>query len=420
MITESVLHNGVKFICDTVENTLTCSVGFFFSNGSRDETVSTYGFAHFLEHMLFKGTTNRSAYDIAREIDCVGGSINAFTDKEITCYYCTVPAVYAELAVEVLSDMISHPTLSEDDITKEKIVVVNEMRASEDSPEERSYQYYLNKLWQYHPLSRKIAGEIAEVENITPGNLREFYETVYRSDGLTVVIAGNINCQKIISVMQKSLTDLNFGVKRFIRNPPERFVSRDYMPSKYQQAQIYLGTVLNSTIRDMERFYCFLVFSTAFGESISSRLFQHIREDLGLCYSVESFRTYYSDTWLWTIYASAIPGLVPQLLESLNVELNKLCNQPLSSKEVNDAINYIAGGMVFAQEDMEIRMKRLVNQQQIFGKVINFKEAIKIVRSISHLDVAGLSNDILQEGQFNLLSYGIKKTKQIQRLSFDW
>ena len=110
--------------------------------------------------MLFKGTSNRSAYDIAREIDRVGGSINAFTDKEITCYYCTLPAAHAELAVEVLSDMISHPTLSEDDITKEKIVVVNEMRASEDSPEELSYQYYLNKLWQSHPLSRKIAGPL--------------------------------------------------------------------------------------------------------------------------------------------------------------------------------------------------------------------------------------------------------------------
>ena len=181
------------------------------------------------------------------------------------------------------------------------------------------------------------------------------------------------------------------------RERPTCYGSREYTRGHYQQAQVYLGVTLDPTF-DLDTYLALVLLSTAFGESMSSRLFQHIREDQGLCYSVESFRSHYSDIWGWGIYANAMPELAPRLLAALNQELQRLADEPLTGREVDAAISHITGSMVFAKEDMETRMKRLAGQYQMFGRVIEMDQSARMLRSVTAQDVAALTDEWYSRG----------------------
>ena len=202
------------------------------------------------------------------------------------------------------------------------------------------------------------------------------------------------------------------------RDRPHRFVTRQFVRDRYHQAQIYVGNTLEPA-SDLAAYFALVLLSTAFGESMSSRLFQRIREDRGLCYSVGSFRTYYSDTWSWAIYANAMPDLVPQLLGALNHELHDLVDRPLSEQEVGDAVSHITGSMVFAKEDMESRMKRLASQYQMFGRTFEMAESARLLRQVAAADVAALSARLMQPGHFNLLSYGTRNMNGMRDVPFE-
>ena len=419
MIEQGTLDNGVTLLCDPVATTETCAIGFWYPHGSRDEDAHERGYSHFLEHMLFKGTARRSALDIALEVDRVGGSINAFTDHETTCYYCVLPAAHAALALDILCDMVSSATLAEEEIAKEKVVVINEIRAAEDSPDEKGYQLFVDGLWRSHPLAAKVAGEEEDVDRIQPDQLAAFYRQHYHPANLTVAAAGALDSDQVGRALTTHLAANGSSPSTLARDRPHRFVTRQFVCDRYHQAQIYLGNTLEPGI-DLAAYFALVLLSTAFGESMSSRLFQRIREDRGLCYSVGSFRTYYSDTWSWVIYANAMPDLVPQLLGALNRELHDLADQPLSEEEVRDAVSHITGSMVFAKEDMESRMKRLASQYQMFGRTFEMAESARLLRQVAAADVAALSARLMQPGRFNLLSYGTRNMNGMRDVPFDW
>lgn len=419
MIEQGTLANGVTLLGEPVATTATCSIGFWYPTGSRDELAHQRGCAHFLEHMLFKGTERRSALDIALQVDRVGGSINAFTDKETTCFYCTLPADHAPLALDILCDMVTAAALAEAEIAKEKVVVSNEIRAAEDTPDERGYQLFLEGLWRSHPLAARVAGTVAEVERIAPPVLAAFYRSRCHPRHLTVAAAGALDYDALARTLSERLPAAGGAEDAPPREPPQRFAARDYTGGHHQQTQVYLGATLEPAA-DLETYLALVVLSTAFGESMSSRLFQHLREDQGLCYAVESFRSHYSDVWGWGIYANAMPDLAARLLEALNRELRRLADEPLSDCEVDAAISHITGSMVFAKEDMETRMKRLAAQYQMFGRVIEMDHAASLLRSVSAREVAALSCRLLQPGGFNLLAYGTGNVNDLRRVPFDW
>ena len=419
MIEQGTLANGVTLLCEPVATTATCSIGFWYPSGSRDECSAERGYAHFLEHMLFKGTARRTALDIALQVDRVGGSINAFTDKETTCFYCTLPADHTELALDILCDMVSHATLAEEEIVKEKVVVSNEIRAAEDSPDEQGYQLYLEGLWRSHPLAARVAGVVADVERIEATNLATFYRSRYHPRHLIVAAAGALDFDRVAHALSQNLAPDGKAAPSMSRQRPTCYVSREYTRGHYQQAQVYLGTTLEPGA-DLDTYLALVLLSTAFGESMSSRLFQHIREDRGLCYSVESFRSHYSDIWAWGIYANAMPELAARLLTALNEELHRLADEPLTGREVDAAISHITGSMVFAKEDMETRMKRLAGQYQMFGRVIEMDQSAGLLRSVTARDVAALTERLIRPGQFNLLAYGTRNMNDLRRVPFDW
>jgi len=404
------LKNGSNAILETVENTDVVSIGFWFRHGSRDETENEQGFAHFLEHMLFKGTEKRSTFQIAQDIDRVGGFLNAFTEKELTSLYCTLPREHLELAVDVISDMVDNSVLNSKEIDKEKLVVINEIKSIEDNPEERAYEFYLETMWKDHSLSRRIAGESNNIRKIDRENLYAFYRKRFVPSNSVVTVAGKVNPEAVFDLLEKYQNNSTSFQFEQLRTPPVNERAWKFKKNNFQQVHIYTG-LSNPPPHKLEDYYKILVFSTLFGESMSSRLFQQLREKEGLCYSVFSFRTYYSDINLWSIYANTVPDLASRVIKSINHELKRLQSELPSEKEVADARGQLRGNLILSREDMESRMKRLLRQYIITGNVLEYEESLSLLKKVTAADVQGIVTQLIKPDRFNMLVYGNKRLK---------
>jgi predicted Zn-dependent peptidase len=420
LIRTARLDSRAQVILEPVRHTDVVSVGLWNVRGSRDEARQEAGFSHFLEHMLFKGTERRSAFQIAREVERVGGFLNAFTEKEVVCLYCTLPAEDLELAVDVLCDMYFHSTLDPREIQKEKAVVINEIQTAEDNPEEKAHQLYLEGLWDAHELSRKITGEADEVSAIERGPLERFYRERFASEPTVVTASGRLEAEKLLESLNR-----RFPTSRSSptvpaepgRRRPERKRSWELKKDKFEQVQVYTGISYPSARRAAD-YYQDLVFNTLFGESMSSRLFQRLREDKGLCYAVYSFRSYFTDASLWTIYASTTPATLPALLDGLEGELGRLRGEPPTLKEVEDAKSQIRGGMILAKEDMENRMKRLFRMHYLTDRVLEPEESMALLAEVSREEVVRLVDQLIRAEAFNLLAYGSRGVRKLALQAF--
>ena len=419
MIQSIQLASGARIILDTVENTDVASIGFWQLSGSRDEGDSEAGYTHFLEHMLFKGTAKRNAYQIAQAVERVGGYLNAFTEKEVTCFYCTLPGDSIDLAVDVLTDMYFSSLLEQEELQKEKAVIVNEIKTIEDNPEEKGQQIYLENLWNGHPLSRKITGEVEQVEGIDKNRLLAFYRERFTPPTTVITASGKIDADRLIALLSPTFNENRRGRAPLSRDLPAARLQWQAIPDKFEQVHLYTGTSYPSTT-EIEEYYSDLVFNTLFGESMSSRLFQRLREDRGLCYSVSSFRTYFTDVSLWTIYANTIPSLLPDLVDAINEELARLHREPPTEREIQDAKSQLMGNMILAREDMENRMKRLFRQVHLTGKAVEYETSLELLGRIGRNDILSIIEKRIHPDNFNLLAYGSRKIKSLHLRSYDF
>jgi predicted Zn-dependent peptidase len=420
LILTARLDSRAQVILESVRHTDVVSVGLWNIRGSRDETAAQAGFSHFLEHMLFKGTERRNAFQIAREVERVGGFLNAFTEKEVLCCYCTLPAEDLELAVDVLADMYFHSVLDPREIEKEKAVVINEIQTAEDNPEEKAHQLYLQGLWNGHELSRKITGESAEVAAIGREPLLSFYRERFSGEHTVVTVSGHLEPQALLEKLNRRFPSRQAwqgppGVPQ--RRPPERRRSWELKRDKFEQVQVYAGLSYPSARRAAD-YYQDLVFNTLFGESMSSRLFQDLREDKGLCYTVYSFRSYFTDISLWTIYASTTPATLPALLDGLQAELARLRSEPPTALEVEDAKSQIRGGLILAKEDMENRMKRLFRMHYLTDRVVEPEQSMAMLEQVGREQVLQLVDDLIRAEAFNLLAYGSRGVRRLALPAF--
>lgn len=419
MIQAARLDSGSPVLLESVEHTEVFSIGLWQVHGSRDEGRLESGFTHFLEHMLFKGTRRRSALQIAQDVERVGGYINAFTEKEVTCFYCTLPAESAELAIDVLADMYFDSMLDPGEIEKEKSVVINEIQTIEDNPEEKGHQMYLEGLWNGHALSRKITGECAEVQAISSTALEPFYRLRFVPADTVVTAAGSLAAQRVLEQLNRAFPARGGTPAPNPRVAPARVCSWRLQEDKFEQVHLYTGIGFQNS-RAPRDYFKELVFNTLFGESMSSRLFQHLREDQGLCYSVYSFRSYFTDAALWTIYANTAPQSLSALLEALNEELAGLRGTPPSEAEIENAKSQIRGGMILAKEDMENRMKRLFRQYYLTDRVSEHEESLALLAGIGREEVLGFIEEHILPDRFNLLAYGTKGIGKLGRRSFSF
>ena len=413
MIRTEKLACGADLLLEPVDRTDTLCIGFWFRIGSRDEGEGERGYSHFLEHMLFKGTRRRTALRIAQDIDRVGGFLNAFTEKEFTCIFAVLPKEHMELAFDLLGDMSAGSLLDEAELEKEKAVIVNEILSVEDSPEEKGHETYLRLLWGDHPLARRITGEVEEVQAIRRGGLEAFYRARFTAGNAIVAVAGNFDPGRARELAEAALAGCRGAPAPAARSPPGISRFTEFVADRFNQVQIYTGScyhlhhatghLLKS---DIMHYYTSLVFSTALGESMSSRLFQRLREELGLCYSIYTFRSFFDDVGQLTIYSNATPDRTKPLLTALDAELARLKSVPLSPAEIEDAKSHLKGSMILSREDMESRMKRLVRQFTMIERAYEFEESVRMIDEVGPRQIEDFVSAYLRRELFSTLAFG--------------
>ncbi|MBA7652123.1 putative zinc protease [subsurface metagenome] len=313
--------------------------------------------------------------------------------------------------------MLTNSLLDPQEIEKEKLVIRNELNLIEDNADDKGHELYLKQMWNGHPLSRRITGESSQIKEITAAGLQDFYKERFGLSNMVITAAGKINSEVILSRLQKVLKRDRTCRFHTLRKPPQRIRSWKIISGKFEQVHLFSG-LCYALSGEIKEYFNELVFSTLFGESMSSRLFQRLREAEGLCYAVSTFRSYYSDTALWTIYANVVPESVSRLLDSLETELRRLLLEPPGRAEVGDAKSQLKGNFTLAKEDMENRMKRLLRQYVLTGQVLEHPETMSLLAAVSVEDVMSVIERLIKPENFNLLAYGNKKLKSLKKKKY--
>jgi predicted Zn-dependent peptidase len=395
--------SGLRVVTERMPGVRSVSVGFWVLAGSRDERPRISGASHFLEHLLFKGTHRRSARDIAEAFDTIGGDLNAFTAKEFTCYYARVLDRDTELAVDHLTDMVEHSLLRAADIDAERQVILEEINMHEDTPEDLVHDLFTEALWPNHPLGRPVLGTHETIAAATRPSVHRFYRRHYVPGHLVVAAAGNVRHDDVV----RMVTDRMETGRRLRAGQPSvwnlRAPAKAPRPSgadlikrrKTEQAHIALGT--NGLSRtDPDRF-AFLVVNTALGGGMSSRLFQEIREQRGLAYSVYSYHGQYTEAGVFTAYAGTTPARAQEVVGLLRRELAAMRDGSLTPEEFDRAKAHVKGSTVLSLEDPGGRMSRLGKSEIAHGEILTLNEVLRRIQHVSLEDARRVAERVLSQ-----------------------
>lgn len=398
------LANGVHVITEPIASSHTAAIGFWFSCGSRSETAEYRGAAHFCEHMLFKGSRTRSAFDIALSFDRMGSNANAFTEHEHVCLHCSVPAFQAENALELLCDMCENSLFESAELEKERSVIQSEIKASADDPEEAALDAVAAVVWQNNSLAAPIAGSVSDVKKLTREALYEWYESFFKKGSLTVCAAGNIDPDIFYSRLKK------LGIRKktvlpFSYTVPEWKSGMRFLRSVFQQEQIFVLYPLPYPL-NITDFYCLTVLNALIGDTMSSRLFQSLREKGGYCYSVYSFFSLYTDCGCWCAYASSPKKNAVRAVEIIKRELDLLLTGGLSDDEITAAKEHVCGEEIINAEDTEQRMKRLARSAFAGFEQHTSEQAVHAVRALTKEQLLLFLQRLLRKADEAVIVYG--------------
>jgi predicted Zn-dependent peptidase len=368
--------------------------------GSRHETPALAGTSHFLEHLLFKGTSRRSALDIASEMDAVGGEFNAFTEKEHTCFYATVLDRDVALAIDIVTDVVLDATVTAEDVHIERGVVLEEIAMRDDDPADLVHDEFATALFGDVPLGRPILGTAGSIQALSRRQVHGYYQRRYTPDSMVVAAAGNVEHAEIVRLVRHAFAgrlDESHGARppRPSANgslpPPKRAAS--VRPDATEQANMVLGC--HGLSRHDPRRFAVGVLSAALGGGMSSRLFQRVREERGLAYSVYSFTAGYVDAGIFGVYAGCQPGKTEEVLALVLAELDAAARGGLADEEVERGKAQLRGATVLGLEDATSRMTRIGKSETIYGEVIGVDELLARIDAVTPADVAALAGDLL-------------------------
>jgi predicted Zn-dependent peptidase len=389
------------------------SIGVWLARGSRHEPVEQSGIAHFVEHMLFKGTSTRTAEDIAQTIDSIGGQMDAFTAKEYASYYIKVLDEHLPLAVDVLSDIVMRPALSPEDIQREKKVVLEEIKMVEDTPDDLVHELFTERFWRNHPLGRPILGTRETVESLDAEGLRRYFSGAYASPNLIIVAVGNVEHQQVRDLLWRYFEGLPSSSEPVVDKPP-RVVPDVLIRSKeLEQTHVCLGT--NGYRQDHADRYASYVLNTVLGGSMSSRLFQNVREKRGLAYAVFSGLSAYRDAGSVTIYAGCANNAVSELVDVVIAELRRLKEEALPEAELRRAKDHLKGSLMLNLESTSSRMSHLARQEIYFDRQFGLDETLAGVERVSSDDVQRVSRDLFTDGSLAATVLGAVDGLQLPR-----
>ncbi len=392
------LPGGLRVLTETMPGVLSATLGIWVDVGSRDETPAVAGSSHFLEHLLFKGTTSRSALEIATSMDAVGGEMNAFTAKEHTCFYANVLASDLPLAVGLLADLVTDATNTAADLESERTVVLEEIAMRDDEPADAVHDLFSETLFGDTPLGRSVLGTVESIEGLTRGDVDGWYRQRYAMPSMVVTAAGRVDHQQVLDLVTAAFGDRLAGAGRpaplRLGDPgadrPAR--STGLISRRTEQTHLLLGAP--GLGRLDERRYAAAVLDAAVGGGMSSRLFQEIREKRGLVYSVGSSLTHYAGGGAFSVYAGCSKKRVPEVLRLIRAGLDGVAAEGLTSEEVVRARGQLKGGMVLGLEDTGSRMSRLGKSELSYGEYLPVREVLARLDAVEEQQVREVAAEL--------------------------
>jgi predicted Zn-dependent peptidase len=401
---KTVLANGVRLVSQHMPHTRSVSMGVWVNVGARDEADPENGLSHFIEHMIFKGTAKRSAFQIAKEFDAIGGHTNAFTTMEHTCYHAKVLDSQVETMVDILSDIFLNSIFDPREVERERPVILQEIGMVEDSPDE--YIHYLagHHFWGDHPLGRSILGTRETIASFGSDAIRRFFHRLYQPERIVIAAAGNIDHWRLEDLVGPAFASVRPGNGFPQRVAPSSRCRVDIHPRDLEQVHICLGTAGLSMV-DPRR-YAFSLLNTILGGNMSSRLFQEVREKRGLAYAVYSFITAHVDTGMFGVYLAVSPEQALEAVELVTAELLKLTREPVDAAELKGAVEYTKGSLLLASESADTQMVRAAQNEIHFGADIPLATVIDRIESATREDLLQLANDLFRRDRMVLTLLG--------------
>lgn len=392
MFQKTVLDNGIRLVTEKLPSR-TVSVGVWVDVGSRDEHSEDNGCAHFAEHMFFKGTPQRSPQQIARELDILGGMSNAFTSQENTCFYATVLDDQVARITDLLADIFLNSSLAEDEIVRERDVILQEISMVEDTPDDQVHEVFSGLLWGDHPLGQTVLGSREVVGTMDRQHIEKFVSGHYGPDRVLIAASGNLDHAAFCADWQEKFREAptrKSGVAR--RIPDQQDDSRQVITKPLEQVHMVLGTY-GLAVAAEQRLTIYLL-NVLLGGNMSSRLFQEIREKRGLAYSVYSYLASFSDSGHLGIYLGVEARTINKALALTGIELGRLAHESVSPAELENAKDYAKAGIILAAENMEARMNRLARNELYFGRYIPFEEIVEEINRVQAEDLRALAEQL--------------------------
>ena len=402
-VSRTVLPGGLRVITESLPAVRSVAFGIWAGVGSRDEDLAHAGATHYLEHLLFKGTSRRSALDISAEMDAVGGELNAFTAKEYTCYYARVLDADLPLAIDVLADMVTSSLIEEKEVDAERGVILEEIAMNDDDPSDTVHEAFAAQLFGDSPMGRPILGSVDSINSITRLQISEHYAARYKPENLVVAAAGSLEHEQVVELTRAAFGSALSGSAQPL--PPRllapstaeaatgagiRLVSRGI-----EQANLVLGC--GGLSRTDERRFALGVLNAALGGGMSSRLFQEVREKRGLAYSVYSFSSQHADSGIWGVYAGCLPAKADEVLSICRDEIAKAISGGLTDDELDRGKGQLRGSIVLGLEDPSSRMSRLGKAELVYPRLEPVDEILAAIDAVTHDDVREVAASVLAQ-----------------------
>ena len=401
---KTVLDNGIRVVTKQVPQARSVAMGVWVNVGARDERAGEGGLSHFIEHMIFKGTKKRTALQIAKEFDAIGAQCNAFTSKELTCYYAKVMDTHVDTMLDLLSDIFLNSLFDPAEVERERQVILQEIRLLEDTPDEHIHVLLAQAVWGNHPLGRSILGTPQTVTRFDSNAIKEYFSRAYQPERIVISAAGNLEHMSFVQSIARAFEVVRKGDNFPGRAKPTMNWIATTHPKDLEQVHICLGTKGIHTT-DPRRHACALL-NVILGGNMSSRLFQEIRERRGLAYAIYSFVSSYHDTGLLGVYVGVDKSNTEEVLRLIIKEMKRLKEKPVDSSELKDAKEYLKGGLYLAAEITNNQMTRLAHNEINFGRHIPLQELVDELEKVTAEDILVLAQDTFQHSAVSPILLG--------------
>lgn len=401
MISSTILNNGIRVVTQRVEQMHTVSIGIWVANGSRHESAGINGIAHFIEHLLFKGTARRTARQIAMEVDSMGGVLNAFTGHEYVCYYAKVLAKFLPRITDLLSDIFLHSSFPADEIERERKVILQEIKMRDDSPDLFIHDQFHQSFWQGHPLGLSIPGSLETVSALSRDQIIGYKQSRYRPRDIIISAAGNVHHGELITLMEGAFSDMTSDWSARTETPaPHVGLRINQSERDLEQTLICMGT--NALSQDHPDRFALYLLNTILGGGMSSRLFQEVREKRGLAYSIYSYVISHADCGALVLYAGTEREQCRELIDIALKELSLLKREPVSQDELDSAREQLKGNLLMSLENSDNLMSRLAKNEIYLGRNQTVEEVLARFDAVTTADLQRLANQLFDGSCLNV------------------